>query len=282
MSPRAQSPASRAIGIFSWGGFSVPGHVSRDGRTVLLSAQDGTDPDYSVLIRRMDGSAPVKIGRGRAQDLSPDGKWALSITPSEPNRLLLLPTGAGEPRQIDVGDLSPNAAVFVPPGLTVAVLGTRNGSPAAVVVDVSSGRRTALDLAELRGRAFSARRFRGTRTSPDGSLLAVQADDGKVLAWPLPNGGPVRELATLGDNEVFVGWSAESARIYVATWNGPKARIDSLDVSTGRRTILREITVDDPAGVLTVPDLYLSADAQTYVYGSARMLSTLYLVTGLR
>ncbi len=46
--------------------------------------------------------------------------------------------------------------------------------------------------------------------------------------------------------------------------------------------MIREITVDDPAGVLTVPDLYLSADAQTYVYGSARMLSTLYLVTGLR
>ncbi len=89
----------------------------------------------------------------------------------------------------------------------------------------------ALDLAELRGRAFSVRRFLGTHTSPDGSLLAVQADDGKVLAWPLPNGGPARELATLGDDEVFVGWSAETARIYVATWNGPKARIDSLDVS---------------------------------------------------
>ena len=96
-----------------------------------------------------------------------------------------------------------------------------------------------------------------------------------MLAWPLPNGGPARELATLGDNEAFVGWSADPARIYVAAWNGPKARIDSLDVATGRRAIVREITVDDPAGMLTVPDLYLSADAQSYVYGSARMLSTL-------
>ena len=243
----ATAGESRARDL-SWGAMSVPGHVSRDGRTVLLSGQDGTDPDYSVLIRRMDGSAPVKIGRGRAQELSPDGKWALSITPSEPNRVLLLPTGAGEPRQIDVGDLSPNVAVFVPPGLTVAVVGTRNGSPAAVVVDVSSGRRTALDLAELRGRAFSVRRFLGTHTSPDGSLLAVQADDGKVLAWPLPNGGPARELATLGDNEVFVGWSAETARIYVATWNGPKARIDSLDVApAGARYFARSPSTIPPA-----------------------------------
>ena len=55
-------------------------------------------------------------------------------------------------------------------------------------------------------------------------------------------------------------------------WTSPPAAARSI----------REITVDDPAGMLTVPDLYLSADAQTYVYGSARMLSTLYLVTGLR
>jgi hypothetical protein len=269
----------RNLASDSW---SVPGYLSRDGRTLLMSSQDGTDPDYSVLIRRMDGSAPVKIGRGRAQALSPDGKWALSITPSEPNRVLLLPTGPGEARQIDVGDLVPNVAVFVPPGLTVAVVGTRGGAFSAVLIDIASGKRSTLELAELRGRGLSVRRYRGTHAAPDGSLLAIRTDDGKVLAWPLPNGGPARELATLGDGEAFAGWSADPARIFVARWDGPKARIDSLDVTTGRRTLVREITVDDPAGMLTVPDLYLSADAQSYVYGSARMLSTLYLVTGLR
>ena len=263
-------------------GWTVPGHVSRDGRTLLVSYQDGTDPDYGVLIRRTDGSAPVKIGRGRGQDLSPDGKWALSITPSAPNRVLLLPTGPGEPRQIEVGDLIPDAAVFVPPGLTVTVVGSRNGSPAAVVVDIASGKRGTLDLAELRGREFGGRRYRHTHVSPDGSLLGIMTGDGKVMGWPLPGGGPARELAALGQNEVFVGWSADPARIQVATWNGPTARIDALDVTTGRRTAIRDITVDDPAGLLTVPALYLSGDARTYIYGSTRMLSTLYLVTGLQ
>ena len=269
----------RNLASDSW---SVPGNLSRDGRTLLMSSQDGTDPDYSVLIRRMDGSAPVKIGRGRAQALSPDGKWALSITPSEPNRVLLLPTGPGEARQIDVGDLVPNVAVFVPPGLTVAVVGTRDGAFSAVLIDIASGKRSTLELAELQGRGLSVRRYRGTHAAPDGSLLAIRADDGTVLAWPLPSGGPARELATLGDGEAFAGWSADPARIFVARWDGPKARIDSLDVTTGRRTMVHEITVDDPAGMLTVPDLYLSADAQSYIYGSVRMLSTLYLVTGLR
>jgi Tol biopolymer transport system component len=267
---------------FTWGRWTLPGHVSRDGRTLLVSSLDGTDPNYNVMIGSMDGSAPVKIGSGRAQELSPDGKWALSITPSEPHHVLLFPTGPGESREIDVGDLDPNVATFVPRGLTVAVIGERNGSPAAVIVDVSSGTRSTLDLPELRGRAFSLRRYVPTHASPDGSLLAVQADDGKVLGWTLPNGDAARELATLGDNEVFVGWSADPARIFVATWNGPKARIDAQDIINGRRTMIREIAVEDPAGMLMVPDLYLSADARSYIYGFSRMLSTLYLVTGLR
>jgi eukaryotic-like serine/threonine-protein kinase len=266
----------------TWGRWTLPGYVSRDGRTMLLSSLDEFEPDYKVLTRSMDGGAPVQVGRGRAQELSPDGKWALAITPSEPHRVLLFPTGPGESREVDVSDLDPNVATFVPRGLTVAVVGRRKGSPAGVVVDVTSGKRTPLDLGALQGRAFGVRRYLPTQASPDGSLLAVQADDGKVLAWNLESTSPSRELAALGDNEVFVGWSGERARIYIARWNGPKARIDALDITNGRRTAIREIAVADPAGMMMVPDLYLSADAGSYIYGFSRMLSTLYVVAGLK
>ena len=263
------------------GQWTVPGHVSRDGRTVLASVMDDANADYNLVVRSTAASAPVRIGRGRAQELSADGKWALAITPSEPRRVLVFPTGAGEPRDIDVGDLVPNAATFAEPGPGVVVVGARGGSPEAVVVDMSSGKRTTIALPELRGRAFSMRRYLPARAAPDGSLLAVQADDGKVLTWPLPNGGPAREVA-LADNELFAGWAADPRHIFVALWTGPTARVDSLDIATGRRSTVREITVDDPAGMLTMPDLYLSADAKTYVYAFNRMLSTLYVVTGLR
>jgi len=196
--------------------------------------------------------------------------------------VLLFPTGPGESREVDVGDLDPNVATFVPRGLTIAAVGRRSGSPAALVIDIMSGKRTTLDLAVLQGRAFGLRRYLPTHASTDGSLLAAQADDGKVIAWSLEDSRPGRELASPGENEAFVGWSADRARIYVAAWNGPKARIDALDVTNGRRTTIREITVADPAGMMMVPDLYLSADAGSYIYGFSRMLSTLYVVSGLR
>jgi hypothetical protein len=245
-------------------GWVVPADISADGRTALLSVSD-SDPDYSVVIRGVDGSTPVKIGSGRAQELSPDGRWALSITPTTPYRVLLSPTGAGESRQLDIGDMVPNAGVFVPGGrLRVALVGARNGAPLATVLDVETGQRTTIDLSELRGRAFNQRRFLRTHASPDGGS------------------SPARTLAKLTIREAFLGWSADSARIFVATWTGPQARVESLDLASGRRTVVREITMDDPAGALTTPDLYVSADGQAYVYGSPRMLSTLYLVTGLR
>jgi hypothetical protein len=100
---------------------------------------------------------------------------------------------------------------------------------------------------------------------------------------PQAGGGTARELASLAANEVFAGWSADPSRIYVVAWNGPKARVDALDISTGRRTLVREIAIEDPAGMLmATPDLSLSADARAYAYGYTRMLSTLYVVTGLR
>jgi dipeptidyl aminopeptidase/acylaminoacyl peptidase len=265
------------------GGWMLPASVARNGRAMLATLIDSSDPNYDVLLRPMNGGVPVKIGSGRAEDISPDGKWALSIIPSAPQRVVLLPTGAGEPRRIDVGDLAPNVAVFVPGGLTVAVVGIRAGSAAVSIVDVKSGTRKDLALPALRERFLSTRRYAPTHASPDGSLLAIGADDGKVLAWKLPSGDGPRELAALKPNEVFGGWSADPSRIYVIAWSGPTARVDALDLSTGRRTFVRDITVEDPAGMLMeMPDLFLSEDAKSYTYGYTRMLSTLYLVSGLR
>jgi serine/threonine protein kinase len=275
----AGDPRERTLSASGW---VVPADISADGRTALLFISD-SDPDYSVVLRNLDGSAQVKIGSGRGQELSPDGRWALAITPSTPYRVRLLPTGAGESRELDIGDVVPNVAVFVPgESLRVAVVGARNGSPVAAIIDVTTAQRTMIDLPELRGRAFNLRRFLRTFASPDGALLAVQADDSNVLAWPTTGGTPARTLAALRSDEAFAGWSSTPGHIFVATWKGPQARVESLAIASGRRTLVREITMADPAGALTTPDLFLSADGRSYLYGMPRMLSTLYVVAGLR
>jgi hypothetical protein len=270
------APADGREHDLSWHGWTLPGAISRDGRTLLSTMVDSKNPNYEVLLRSMDAGSAVTIGTGRAQELSPDGKWALSILPAEPRHVLLLPTGA----------LDPTVAVFVPSGsLTVAVVGVRGAVPGMAIVDLRSGKRIDLALPMLMGRVLGGRRFMPTYASPDGSLLAIATDDGRVLAWKLtPNPATEpRELASLADNEVFAGWTTDPSKIYVAAWDGLKVRTDSLDISSGHRTTVRTVTIDDGAGMLmTAPDLLLSADAKAYVVGYTRMLSTLYLVTGLK
>ena len=262
-----------------WRSWSLISALSRDGRMILFTNVDTPDPDYHVYVRQAD-SAPVHIGKGRAQGLSPDARWALSITPSAPRKLFLLPTGTGESRQLDTGTLTPGTALFVD-GDRVLVTGTREAVPSGTVIDLKSGQRQDFDLSVLRGRVYVSYREMPVHVSPDGSMFSVTADDGAILGWRLTGGAPV-ELLKLEENERFVGWTADPDRVYVAAWDGPKARVDTLQLSTRRRTPLREIVTLDPAGMLHTPNLFLTPDASSYLYSFTRMESTLYLVSGLR
>lgn len=49
-----------------------------------------------IFLRKTDGTAAVRLGEGYAVAFSPDQKWVLALTPSDPPRYWLIPTGAGE------------------------------------------------------------------------------------------------------------------------------------------------------------------------------------------
>ena len=263
-----------------WRTWSLITALAPDGRTMLFTNFDTKDPNYHVYVRRGD-APPVLIGKGRSQALSPDAKWALTITPSAPRKVFLLPTGTGDSRQLDTGTLSPGTAVFVDRGRRVLVTGTRDGTPAGTVIDLTTSSRHDIDLSVLRGRVYVSYREMPVHVSPDGDTFSVTADDGAVMAWKLDGNGPT-ELLKLGSNERFVGWGRTANDLYVATWDGPKVRLDTVQRSPARRTPTREILIRDPTGMLHTPNLFLTPDASSYVYTFTRMESTLYLVSGLR
>ena len=150
-----------------------------------------------------------------------------------------------------------------------------------MLIELTSGERRDVDLSVLRGRVYTLYREMPVHVSADGGTFAVTADDGAVLAWKVAGGPPV-ELLKLAPNERFVGWTSDADRVFLATWDGPKARIDALQLATGRRRPVREIVIRDPSGMLHVPQLFLTGDGGAYLYSFTRMESTLYLVTGLR
>ena len=123
------SPGERKEHDLSWLDWSNASDISADGKTLLFSeAGEGGGAGYSVYVRRMDGSPAVRLGEGSAQELSPDGKWALTITriASEP-QLVLYPTGAGETKTLLREGLVAQAAHWLPDGKQILLTASETG-----------------------------------------------------------------------------------------------------------------------------------------------------------
>lgn len=89
----------------SWLGNSLFPILSRDGKTLLFTDESVSAGDnYFVCLRRTDGSPVVRLGEGRAADLSPDGSRAVAWF-SSPPFLRVYPTGPGEAHRLESGKL---------------------------------------------------------------------------------------------------------------------------------------------------------------------------------
>src|SRR6185436_15532974 len=126
----------------SWLDLARVVELTEGGRALLfMESGEGGGPDYGVWLRKTDGSMPMRLGRGWAMGLSPDGKSVLSVPVRNPDRMEILPIGAGETRTIkDDGITSYEWAGWLPDGKRIAFTGRTTGAGARVYVrDVDGG-----------------------------------------------------------------------------------------------------------------------------------------------
>ncbi len=166
----------------NWGGSGgrILHDISRDGKKILFEEEgDGGGPNYTVFLRDTDGSPPARIGEGNAVAISPDAKWAIT-KPAKGGPLSLVPTGAGESRQLTHDAVSYGGARFLPDGKRLLAAGIEAGHGARdYLIDVSSGD----------SKPITPEGIAGTQLSPDGSSTAVLGPDGKLGIWPLDGSG---------------------------------------------------------------------------------------------
>src|SRR5262249_46938021 len=103
----ALAPGETKERDLSWLDWSVPTLISSDSRTLIFEEQgEGGGDHYSVWMRGMDGSPPIRLGEGESMDLTPDGKWVLVYRFwLKPPEIVLLPTGAGQARSLSPAPL---------------------------------------------------------------------------------------------------------------------------------------------------------------------------------
>jgi dipeptidyl aminopeptidase/acylaminoacyl peptidase len=266
----------------TWLDGSVPADISADGRFVLFTETGaGGGPARSVYLWKAGDAQAVRLGEGTALALSPDGRWALATVPGSQTTLALLPTGAGEPRTLDLSGVHPGgsgsahfpvAGTFFPDGKRILVTGFEEGH----------GRRLyAVDLAGGKPRTIGPEGAFFTDAahdiSPDGKYVAAFGPDRTAHLYSVDAGatvdGPVIPGAEKG-REV-IRWCAGGGCVFV----GGNVGIDRLDIRTGRRELWKSFENVNPGLSYVLP----TPDGKWYVYGFFRSArSNLFLVDGVR
>ncbi|MGH7581788.1 MAG: TolB family protein, partial [Gemmatimonadales bacterium] len=253
--------------------------LSGDG-TLLVFSDEGTigGVNYTVLMRKTDGSPEVRLGEGEPQAVSPDGRFVLADVPSNPPRLMLYPTGPGASRQLDVGTFKSIAYI--------------SGSLAAVGNDLRftfCGARPQQAM-----RCFVGTATGGTITpitpdgtsgpallSPDGLRVLVEVN-GSMRIYPAAGGSP-QPARGFDPNDALLRWSPDGRAVWVVnSGDSLTMHVYRVDPATGSRTELERIVPRAQTGLVSLGKTSLADDPHVYAYVEFQYLSTLYRVDGVK
>src|SRR5215469_1201838 len=267
----------------SWLDYSYPADLSADGKTLLFDEEGGGGSleysksggfTYGVYVRKTDGSPAVLLGEGAAEALSPDGKLTVVETQESPTQLKLLPTGAGEPKDLTHDTVNHISVRWFADGKRILFSGNEpNKGIRLYVYDLANGKSSPVSPEGVNGTAFVI--------SPDSTLIAGIGPDQKGYLYPVAGGDP-QPIRGLSAGEQPITWSPDAKSLYIYQPGELPARVYRLDLQSGQRSLWKELMPSDPAGVENIGPILLTPDAQTCVFGYHRLLADLYLVEGLK
>jgi Tol biopolymer transport system component/predicted Ser/Thr protein kinase len=267
----------------SWLDYSYPADLSADGKTLLFDEEgigggvrygDVQDLTYAVYVRNLDGTPAIRLGEGSATALSPDQKWVIIASPTSPQQLRLLPTGAGETQSLTNDSINHQWVRWFPDGKRFCFAGNEPGRGVRLYTqDVSGGKPTPISPEGIDAQSFAV--------SPDGQSVIGIGPDQKGYLFSASGGEP-RVVNGIEPGDTPINWSQDGHSIYLYQTGEVPAKVYRLELATGKKTVWKQIAPLDPTGVSTIGPILITPDGKSYVYGFHRTVGDLYLVEGLK
>ena len=260
----------------SWHDWSIAKDISRDGQSVLFEdSSEAAGPHYSLAIRKIDGTPPVRLGEGSAGGLSPDGKWAISILAGSPGRLTLVPIGPGQPRTIAIPGMDHiynGNAHFLADGKRVTLNANEPGHGVrSYLVDLEGGKPIPI----------TPEGITGGLVSPDGQYI-LRADDSAIVAvYPIAGSTP-HPIPHLEPNFIPLQWSEDNSSVYGYRPGQVPTKVYKVNTVTGEQTLFQELQPETTAGVVSIAPVVVTRDGSRFAYSYYQVFSVLYLISGLR
>ena len=254
----------------SWLNTSHARALSQDGQ-MLLFAETALGTNYTVCLRKTDGSPVLRLGEGWPADLSADGKWVLAVVQSRPPQLVIYPTGAGETKHLERGQIENYVtAQWFRDGKSVLICGNE------------PGKGTRFYVQEIGGGGLRPVTPEGTRDgwlSSDGRIVLARGPEGKYFLYPI-TGGEARLVPGLTETDVVAHWSGDGRSVLAYRRAEIPCRLEGVDLATGHRALFKELAPADRAGLLSMRDVFVTDDLQSYAYTAYYQVSSLFVSEG--
>ncbi len=262
----------------SWLDSTIITDLSPDGAALAFeeagsAARSGV---YKAYLRNTDGSAPTELGRENLPVLSPDGNWVLAGN-FPFSRFDLLPTGAGQTRALGADGVKEITSLgWMPDGKETYFAGN-DGHEWRIYVEKISGGAPQPITPPI---SVKVEYIETDLVSPDGKFLFARDLTGKGWLYPLKGGKP-EPVPGLMPQDIWVNWTADGRSAYVYQDEKTYADVYQLDLSTGKRQLVKTLSPSDPAGLTDVRPVRITPNGKAYGYSYDRALSVLYLVKGV-
>lgn len=264
MAQRLSQPGEKGL---TWLDNSEVKDISSDGTKVLIHERgDGSDtPAGTIYVANMDGSPGTRLAPGAAREFSPDEKFVLAEVGSD---IILVPTGTGTVKTFKASDKTELTAHGFFPDNKHLLMSSRTGAglPEFYSMDFS-GNKHRLPIEALDDVVL---------ISPDGDSILLSRD--QALQIYSLSTGKSKPFNGIDSNERPLRWSQDGKWIFVRNISGTPVKVFKVEVSSGKRSLFKEITVSDPAGFVAFTSIVISDDEQAFAYSYRRGLSTLFLI----
>ena len=185
-------------------------------------------------------------------------------------KLLVYPTGAGETRQLERGNLEHYAtAQWFHEGKRVLISGNE------------PGKGTRFHVQELDGmpKPVTPEGTSNGLLSADGKLVLARGPDGNYFIYPIAGGDP-RPVPGLLPSDILALWSADGQSALVYRRAELPSRLERVDLTTGHRAFFKEFAPADRTGLLSLREIFVTDDLRSYAYTAYYQVSSLFVSDG--